>query len=179
MLKELKPKTPSRRQRTLIDKTQLTKTKILPQLIKGFSRSCGKNNQGKITVRHRGGGHKRLYREITFKREKVEGSILGIEYDPNRSSFIAAVKGTSTNFYILAPAGLSEGDLINSGPGAPISVGNALPLQDIPLGSFIHNISLRPGERGKLIRSAGTSAQLLQKNLQNRGKIRLSSGKQC
>ena len=179
MLKELKPKTPSQRQRTTIDKTQLTKTKTFPQLINGFSRSFGKNNQGKITVRHRGGGHKRLYRQITFKRENVGGLVQSIEYDPNRSSFIAAVKGKCINHYILAPEGLSIGDFVNSGPDASISIGNALPLKEIPLGSFIHNISLRPGERGKLIRSAGTSAQLLQKNLQDRGKIRLSSGKQC
>jgi large subunit ribosomal protein L2 len=178
MFKALKPKTPSQRHRVLIKRQTLSKIKHFPKLIKGFSRSFGKNNQGKITVRHRGGGHKRLYRNISFVRENVEGEVVSIEYDPNRSCNIAALKGKTRETYILAPEGLTVGSYVSSGPNAKISAGNALPLNNIPVGSYIHNISLQPNSKGKLIRSAGTSGQLLQKTLNNRGKVRLASGQQ-
>jgi large subunit ribosomal protein L2 len=178
MFKVLKPTTPSQRHRKIVKRETLSKKKYFPQLIKGFARSNGKNNQGKITVRHRGGGHKRLYREISFKRESVEGKVVSIEYDPNRSCYIAAIQNNIFSKYILAPEGLKLGDHVTSGPESKISVGNALPLNNIPIGSYIHNISLHPGGKGKLIRSAGTSGQLLQKTLQNKGKIRLASGQQ-
>lgn len=179
MFKLLKPTTPSQRHRKIIKRDELTKKKYFPKLIKGFRRAYGKNNQGKITVRHRGGGHKRLYREISFKREFVEGKVMSIEYDPNRSSYIAAIENQQSSYYILSPVGLKKGSYVTSGPDSSLSVGNALPLKNIPIGSYIHNISTQPGTKGTLIRSAGTSGQLLQKTLNNKGKIRLASGQQC
>merc|ERR1712013_191040 len=139
------------------------------KLKKGFHRVNGRNNQGKITVRHRGGGHKRSYRLISFKRNDISGVVQKIEYDPNRSARIALIK-TKENLYtyILAPDGLKENTFIESGPERNIS-----------LGSFIHNISLKPEHGGQYMRSAGTSAQLIQKTNNQYGKIRLNSGQQA
>lgn len=178
LLKSLKPTTPSQRHRLLIKKNNISKKNYFPKLIKGFKRAYGKNNQGKITAKHRGGGHKRLYRLITLKREFITGSVTSIEYDPNRSCYIAGIQNENKSYYILAPEGLQPGDHIDSGPKAPITIGNALPLFAIPIGSYIHNISLQPNGIGKLIRSAGTSAQLLQKTKDGQAIIRLASGQQ-
>jgi large subunit ribosomal protein L2 len=156
-------------------------------LLAPLSKTAGRNNQGKLTVRHHGGGHKRKYRIIDFKRTKdgVPGRVATIEYDPNRTSYIALINyvdGEKT--YIIAPKGLKVGDQIMSGPTADIKVGNALPLENIPVGSVIHNIELKPGKGGQMVRAAGTSAQLLGKEEQY-VTIRLTSGeirrvlKQC
>jgi large subunit ribosomal protein L2 len=150
------------------------------KLKKGFHRVNGRNHQGKITVRHRGGGHKRSYRFISFKRNDISGIVQKIDYDPNRSARIALIK-TKQNLYtyVLAPDGLKEGTFIESGPESNISLGNALPLRNIPIGSFIHNISLKPEHGGQYMRSAGTSAQLIQKTNDQYAKIRLNSGQQA
>lgn len=146
--------------------------------MKGFQRAHGRNNQGKITVRYKGGGHKRVYRNITFNRtnQMVQGVVRKIMYDPNRSALIASIQNESRTHLILCPQGLSMQDYVESSEHAPLKIGNALPLRNIPIGSFIHNISLHAHGRGQLIRSAGTSAQLLQKMKDTYAKIRLSSG---
>lgn len=175
--KKINPITPSQRQTFLLNKQNLTKVFKIKSLTKGFQRSNGRNNQGKITVRHRGGGHKRLYRIINFNRSKnIEGSVIKILYDPNRSANIAYLKNDSQSYLILAPEGLKINQYIKSSLDATLQVGNALPLANIPIGSLIHNISLYPQARGKLIRSAGTSAQLIQKINNKYAKIRLNSG---
>lgn len=175
--KKINPITPSQRQTFLLKKNNLTKTFKIKKLIKGFKRANGKNNQGKITVRHRGGGHKRLYRKISFNRsQNVEGYVTKILYDPNRSANIAYIKNDLQSHLILAPEGLNLNQYIKSSSEAELKVGNALPLKNIPIGSLIHNISLYPNSKGKLIRSAGTSAQLIQKVNNKYAKIRLSSG---
>ncbi len=175
--KIIKPITLSQRQTVLFIKN-LTKKSPIKKLIKGFQRSNGRNNQGKITIRHRGGGHKRLYRNIEFNRINTEGIVQAINYDPNRSANIANIfnKKKNKSFYILAPEGLQINTQIQSGSNAELKIGNALPLSKIPIGSIIHNISLMPFSKGKLIRSAGTSAQLVQKLSNNYAKIRLNSG---
>ena len=177
MQKIIKPTTPSQRQTVLFIKN-LTKIPPIKNLTKGFQRSNGRNNQGKITIKHRGGGHKRLYRQIKFDRRNTQGIVKAITYDPNRSANIAYIHDNVkiNNFYILSPEGLKINDIIQSGPLADLKIGNSLPLKNIPIGSIIHNISLNPFEKGKLIRSAGTSAQLLQKTENNQAKIRLNSG---
>jgi len=178
MLKNFKAITPSQRHTILLNNKQLNLNKTLSKLTKGFKRAHGRNNQGKITSKHRGGGHKRKYRMISFKRNNLKGFIENIEYDPNRSANIALVKTQNSRTYILAPDGLSIGDWVESGKDASINIGNSLLLKDLPLGSIIHNISLKPYKGGQLIRSAGTFAQLLQKNYGKYAKIRLSSGEQ-
>lgn len=175
--KKINPITPSQRQTFLLKKNNLTKTFKIKNLMKGFKRANGKNNQGKITVRHRGGGHKRLYRKISFNRsQNIEGYVTKILYDPNRSANIAYIKNDSQSHLILAPEGLNLNQYVKSSSEAELKVGNALPLKNIPIGSLIHNISLYPNSKGKLIRSAGTSAQLIQKINNKYAKIRLSSG---
>jgi large subunit ribosomal protein L2 len=175
--KKINPITPSQRQTILLKKNELSKTFKIKKLTKGFQRANGRNNQGKITVRHRGGGHKRLYRIISFNRSKnIEGFVEKILYDPNRSANIALIKNNSEEKFILAPDGIKLKQYIQSSPDAELKVGNALPLKNIPIGSLIHNISLHPNGHGKLIRSAGTSAQLIQKINNKYAKIRLSSG---
>jgi large subunit ribosomal protein L2 len=175
--KKIKPITPSQRHTILFKKKYLDKIKI-KKLIKGFHRANGRNNQGKITVRHRGGGHKRLYRNISFNRSinSIEGFVNKILYDPNRSANIAYIKNESNSYFILSPEGLKLNQYIKSSPEAELKIGNALPLMNIPIGSLIHNISLNSNSNGKLIRSAGTSAQLIQKIDEKYAKIRLSSG---
>jgi large subunit ribosomal protein L2 len=175
--KKIKPITPSQRQTFLLKKKGLTTTLKIKKLIKGFKRANGRNNQGKITVRHRGGGHKRLYRNITFNRSlNIKGFVSNILYDPNRSANIAYIKNDIESHLILAPEGLKINQYIESSLEAELKVGNALPLKNIPIGSLIHNISLHPTGKGKLIRSAGTSAQLIQKINNKYAKIRLTSG---
>ena len=175
--KKINPLTPSQRQTFLLKKNNLTQKFNIKPLTKGFQRANGRNNQGKITVRHRGGGHKRLYRLINFNRSKnIEGLVTKILYDPNRSANIAYIKNNFQSHLILAPEGLKINQYIKSSSNAELKTGNALPLQNIPIGSLIHNISLYPQSKGKLIRSAGTSAQLIQKIKNKYAKIRLNSG---
>lgn len=147
-------------------------------LLEPLAKRAGRNHQGKITTRHRGGGHKRQYRVIDFKRNKdgIPGRVATIEYDPNRSARIALIVYVDgEKRYILAPVGLKVGDAIHAGPGADIKVGNALPLINIPVGTMIHNVELKPGKGGQLARAAGAEAQLLAKE-GDYAQIRLSSG---
>ncbi|KAA1039684.1 50S ribosomal protein L2 [Macrococcus equipercicus] len=177
-IKHYKPITNGRRNMTSSDFAEITSTSPEKSLLEPLPRKAGRNNQGKLTVRHRGGGHKRQYRVIDFKRNKdgIPGKVATIEYDPNRSSNIALIHYVDgEKRYIIAPKGLVVGQEINNGPEADIKVGNALPLQNIPVGTVIHNIELKPGKGGQLVRSAGTSAQVLGKE----GKyvlVRLRSG---
>jgi len=157
---------------------EITRTEPERSLVVPVRRKGGRNVQGRITVRHRGGGHKRLYRLIDFKRDKqgIPARVASIEYDPNRSARIALlVYADGEKRYIIAPLGLKVGDKVMSGPGAEIRVGNALPLERMPLGTMIHNIELYPGRGGQLVRAAGTSAQLLAKE-GDYATIRLPSG---
>lgn len=177
-IKKYNPYTPSRRQMTGSDFSEITKDAPEKALCTSLKKNAGRNNQGKITVRHRGGGSRRKYRLIDFKRRKdgIIGMVSGIEYDPNRSANIALityVDGEKT--YILAPEGLKDGMKIMNGPTAEVRVGNCLPLSEIPVGTQIHNIELYPGKGGQMVRSAGNSAQLMAKE----GKfatLRLPSG---
>jgi large subunit ribosomal protein L2 len=165
-IKKFKPTTPSRRHMTVSTFEEITTDKPEKSLLAPLSKTAGRNNQGKITVRHHGGGHKRKYRIIDFKRRKdgIPGRVATIEYDPNRTSYIALINYVDgEKAYIIAPKGLKVGDEIMSGPDADIKVGNALPLENIPVGTVIHNIELKPGKGGQLVRAAGTSAQLLGK----------------
>lgn len=177
-IKKFKPTSNGRRNMTGSDFAEITKTKPEKSLLASKSKTAGRNSYGHITVRHRGGGHKRQYRIIDFKRNKdnVPATVKAIEYDPNRSANIALlVYADGTKSYILAPKGLEVGQKVQSGKDADIKVGNALPLENIPVGTVIHNIELKPGKGGQLVRSAGTSAQLLGKE----GKyaiVRLTSG---
>lgn len=177
-LKKNKPTTSSQRQLISFQNKLLSKIKLNKKLKKGFQRSFGRNNQGRITVQARGGGHKRLYRFINFNRKLVEGTVTNILYDPNRTANIALIKNKNSNFFILAPNDLKINSKIESSEICPIHIGNALPLKNIPIGTLIHNISLQPNSSGKLIRSAGTSAQLIQKINNKYAKVKLSSGEQ-
>lgn len=177
-VKKYKPTSPGRRGMTGHGFEEITRKKPEKSLTESLRRGSGRNNQGRITVRHRGGGHHRRYRRIDFKRDKVgiPGRVASIEYDPNRSARIALiVYADGEKRYIIAPLGLQVGDALMSGPEAEIRPGNALPLQNIPVGTVIHNIELYEGRGGQLVRAAGTSAQLLAKE----GKyatVRLPSG---
>ncbi len=177
-IKTYNPYTPSRRQMTGSDFSEITKKTPEKSLMSSKSRKAGRNNQGKITVRHRGGGAKKQYRIIDFKRRKdgIPATVIGIEYDPNRSANIALIcYADGEKAYILAPEGLKDGMKVMNGPEAEVRVGNCLPLSDIPVGTEIHNIELYPGKGGQLVRSAGNSAQLMAKE----GKyatLRLPSG---
>jgi large subunit ribosomal protein L2 len=165
-IKKYNPTSPGRRFQTVSDFKDVTKDKPCKPLLKPLRRTGGRNNNGCITVWHRGGGNRKAFRVIDFKRDKagVPAKVGTIEYDPNRSSRIALLKyKDGEKRYIIAPSGLQVGDEILSGKSAEIKIGNALPLSDIPLGTFIHNIELRPGEGAKLVRSAGSSAQLIAK----------------
>ena len=158
--------TPGTRNRALSGFNEITKTKPEKSLIKKNHRNKGRNNRGVITIRHRGGGHKRRYRIIDFKRNKygVEGIVASIEYDPNRTARIALINYVDgEKRYILHPKNLNIGDKIVSGVGSLLSVGNSLPLTEIPLGTSIHNIELIPNQGGQIVRSAGTSAKILAK----------------
>lgn len=177
-IKKYKPTTNGRRNMTSSDFAEITKTKPEKSLLVSQSKTAGRNSYGHITVRHRGGGHKRQYRLVDFKRTKdnVPATVKAIEYDPNRSANIALiVYEDGTKSYILAPKGVKVGMKVESGADADIKVGNTLPLANIPVGTVIHNIELKPGKGGQLVRSAGASAQLLGKE----GKyaiVRLTSG---
>jgi large subunit ribosomal protein L2 len=165
-VRKYKPTSPGRRFMSTASFEEITTDTPEKSLLEALPKSSGRNNQGKITVRHRGGGYKRIYRKIDFKRDKagVPGKVSSIEYDPNRSARIALVTyRDGDKRYILAPLGLKVGDQVMSGPDAPVRPGNALPLQRIPIGATIHNIELTLGRGGQLVRSAGTSAQLLAK----------------
>jgi large subunit ribosomal protein L2 len=159
-----KPTTPGLRHMTKFDYAEITTDKPEKSLLTKLNKKSGRNNQGKITVRHHGGGAKRQYRLIDFKRNKdvIPGKVATIEYDPNRSANIALIfYADGEKKYIIAPKGLKVGMFIESGPKADIKIGNALPLMSIPVGTVIHNIELYPGKGGQLVRSAGTSAQIL------------------
>ena len=173
------PYTPSRRNMTGSDFSEITKTTPEKSLLASKKKTAGRNNQGKITVRHRGGGSRRKYRIIDFKRnakDGIEATVIGVEYDPNRTANIALIcYADGEKAYILAPQGLTDGMKVVSGPDAEIRVGNCLPLANIPVGTQVHNIELYPGKGGQLVRSAGNSAQLMAKE----GKyatLRLPSG---
>ncbi|HEY8436617.1 MAG TPA: 50S ribosomal protein L2 [Haloplasmataceae bacterium] len=163
-IKVYKRTTNGRRNMSVIDyRKVLTTDKPEKSLTVTLTKKAGRNNQGKITVRHRGGGHKRKYRIIDFKRDKdnIPGRVATIEYDPNRSAHIALINyADGEKRYIIAPEGLEVGMTVMSGENVDIKVGNALPLQNIPVGTFIHNIELYPGKGGQLVRAAGTSAQI-------------------
>lgn len=177
-IKTYKPTTPSRRHMTVNAFVEITTDKPEKSLLVAKNRTAGRNAQGKITVRHRGGGAKRKYRIIDFKRNKdnIPARVATIEYDPNRSAFIAlVVYADGEKRYILAPVGIKVGDVLVSGPNADIKPGNALPMQNIPVGTFIHNIELAAGKGGQMVRSAGTSAQLMAKE-GNYATLRLPSG---
>ncbi len=177
-IKKYKPTSPGRRNMTINTNDEVTKTKPERSLLKPIKKNGGRNQRGVITVRHKGGGEKRKYRIIDFKRDKdgVPGKVIGIEYDPNRSANIALIQyADGEKRYILAPLGLKDGDTILSGPTADIRTGNALPLRDIPIGTQIHNIEMKKGKGGQLARSAGNSAQLMAKE-DNYATLRLPSG---
>ena len=179
-IKSFKPTTPGRRKMSTLLNNEITKSTPEKSLLVTIKKNSGRNNQGKITVRHQGGGVKRKYRIIDFKRNKlnVPGTVASIEYDPNRTANIALINyADGEKRYIIAPKGLEVGATIESGENADIKVGNALPIMSIPVGTMIHNIELRPGKGGELARSAGASAQILGRE-GNYVMIRLSSGEQ-
>lgn len=177
-IKKFKPTSNGRRHMTGLDFSDITTDQPEKTLLAPLSKRGGRNNQGKITVRHQGGGHKRKYRIIDFKREKdgIPGKVATVEYDPNRSANIALIHyADGEKRYILAPKGIQVGQVVESGTDADIKTGNALPLENIPVGTVIHNIELKPGRGGQLARSAGADAQILGRE----GKyslVRLTSG---
>jgi large subunit ribosomal protein L2 len=176
-IKIYKPYTPTTRNRSVLDFSILTKIEPEKSLVVANHRANGRNNQGRITIRHKGGGHKRRYRLIDFKRNKfdIEGKVMSIEYDPNRNAFISLINYLDgEKRYILHPENLKVGDSIASGKSLPIQIGNSLPLDSIPLGTDVHNVELFPGKGGQLIRAAGTSAKILAKE-NNFVVLRLSS----
>jgi large subunit ribosomal protein L2 len=177
-IKKLSPTSPARRYQTYLTNDDLTSDRPHKPLLTSKKRASGRNNLGKMTVRHRGGGHKRHYRVIDFKRDKfgVPGKVATIEYDPNRSARIALIHYVDgEKRYIIAPAGLQVGQTIVSGPESDILTGNALPIKNIPLGTQIHNIELKPGKGGQMARSAGSFAQLVAKEGEA-AQLRLPSG---
>ncbi|MBD9098886.1 50S ribosomal protein L2 [bacterium] len=179
-IKKFRPTTPGQRNKSTLVNEEITKSTPEKSLVVTLNKKAGRNNQGKITVRHQGGGVKRKYRIIDFKRNKfdVEGVVASIEYDPNRSANIALINYLDgEKRYIIAPKGLKVGDKIVAGSNVDIKTGNALPIMNIPVGTVIHNIELRPGKGGSLARSAGSSAQILGRE-GNYVMIRLSSGEQ-
>jgi len=177
-IKKLKPTTPGTRFRSNYTFEEITKTFPEKSLTVALKKSGGRNNHGRITARHIGGGHKRRYRIIDFKRDKhgIAAKVFSIEYDPNRSARIALLHyADGEKRYIIAPNGLKVGDKISSGPGSEIAVGNALPLKEMPLGSFVHNVEIKPGKGGQLGRSAGSSLQLMAKE-GNFAQLKMPSG---
>lgn len=177
-IKVYKPTTPGRRNMSVLTYEEITKEEPEKSLIEPLKKHAGRNNRGVITTRHRGGGNKRFYRIIDFRRDKwgIPAKVAAIEYDPNRTAFIALLHyADGEKRYILAPLGLKVGDIVQSGPGAPIRVGNALPLREIPLGTQVHNVELYPGRGGQLVRAAGAVAQVVAK-IDNSVHLRLPSG---
>ncbi|ESA38039.1 50s ribosomal protein l2 [Leptolyngbya sp. Heron Island J] len=165
-IRTYRPLTPGTRERSVSDFSEITRSKPEKKLTRSIHRAKGRNNRGVITCRHRGGGHKRLYRVIDFKRDKREmtAEILSVEYDPNRNARISLAQyEDGEKRYILHPAGLAVGATIVAGPDAPLEVGNALPLHKMPLGTSVHNVELYPGRGGQIVRAAGASAQVMAK----------------
>lgn len=165
-IKHFKPTSPGRRFQTVSTFEEITRSRPEKSLLRPLKKTGGRNNLGRITCRHIGGGHKRRYRVIDFKRDKADipAKVASVEYDPNRSAYIALlVYNDGEKRYILAPEGLKPGDVVISSPNADIKPGNSLPLSNIPMGIQVHNIELKPGKGGQIVRSAGTSAQLLAK----------------
>lgn len=177
-IKSYKPTSPALRQMTVLKSDEITKHEPEKSLLVSLKKNAGRNSQGKITVRHRGGGAKRKYRVIDFKRDKeqISARVAGIEYDPNRSANIALLHyADGEKRYILAPKGLKVGDTLYSGLGSDIKIGNCLKMKDMPVGTIVHNIELKAGKGGQIVRAAGASAQLMAKE----GKyvlLRLPSG---
>ena len=179
-LKNFKPVTPSLRQLVIVDRSGLYKGKPVKGLTQGLTKSGGRNNYGRITARFIGGGHKRSYRIIDFKRRKfdVVGTVERIEYDPNRTAFIALVKYDDGELnYILAPQRLAPGDKVIAGASVDVKPGNAMPLSAMPVGTIVHNVELKPGKGGQVARSAGSYAQLVGRD-QGMAILRLNSGEQ-
>src|SRR3989440_3267076 len=179
-LKNYKPVTPSQRQLVLVDRSALYKGKPVKQLTEGMNSSGGRNNNGRITVRFRGGGHKQTYRRVDFKRRKfdVPAKIERMEYDPNRSAFIALVKYEDGELaYILAPQRLAPGDTVVAGEHVDVKPGNAMPMGNMPIGTIVHNIELKIGKGGQIARSAGTYAQIVGRD-QDYVILRLNSAEQ-
>ncbi len=177
-LKQFNPTTPGQRGLVLIDRTQLFKGKPIKKLTEGLTKTGGRNNRGRITSWQKGGGHKRKYRKIDFKRKKfdIEANVERIEYDPNRSAFIALIKYNDGELsYILAPQKLSVGDKVISSSKADIKPGNSMPLSSVPVGTIVHNVELKPGKGGQLARSAGSYIQVIGKDL-SYSILRLTSG---
>ena len=163
-IKSYNPTTPGRRQMTVTDYSSLSKVAPERSLLEPMKKNSGRNSYGRITVRHRGGGNRTKYRIIDFKRDKqgMDANVLTLEYDPNRSAHIALVQyEDGEKRYILAPNGLKVGDKVRSGADADIKPGNALPMSNIPVGTFIHNVELYPGKGAQLVRAAGNQAQLI------------------
>jgi large subunit ribosomal protein L2 len=177
-LKHFRPITPGTRQLVIVDRGELWKGKPVKSLTEGLTKSGGRNNTGRITVFHRGGGHKRRYRLVDFKRTKfdVVGTVERLEYDPNRTAFIALVNyADGTQAYILAPQRLKAGDQVVAGDKVDVKPGNAMPLKSMPIGTIIHNVELTPGKGGQMARSAGTYAQLVGRD-GGYAQIKLASG---
>jgi large subunit ribosomal protein L2 len=177
-IKRYKPTTPTLRYRTTSTFDEVTRTKPEKSLLVPMRRKGGRNNQGRITIRYRGGGHKRLYRLIDFRRDKrgIPAKVAGVEYDPNRSARIALLHyADGEKRYVLWPVGLAVGDTVVSGPGSDIKIGNAMPLREVPLGTEVHNVELTPGKGGQLARGAGTFVQVVAKE-GDYAHLRLPSG---
>ena len=177
-IKHYNPVTPGQRKKSTLVNEEITKSTPEKSLLAKMNKRSGRNNQGKITVRHQGGGEKRKYRIIDFKRNKfdIEGTVASIEYDPNRSANIALINyADGEKRYIIAPKGLKVGNKVISGENVDIKVGNTLPLMNIPVGTVVHNIEMRPGKGGQIARSAGQSAQILGRE-DKYVLVRLSSG---
>lgn len=177
-VKRFKPTTPGRRFATSYTFEEITRARPEKSLVRSLRRHAGRNNQGRVTTRHRGGGHKRRYRVIDFRRDKdgVPASVAALEYDPNRSARIALLHyADGEKRYVLAPVGLAVGDTVTSGEGAEIRPGNALPLASIPVGTMVHNVELQPGRGGQIVRSAGGAAQVMAKE-GGEATLRLPSG---
>jgi large subunit ribosomal protein L2 len=179
-LKTFNPTTPGQRQLVLVDRSALYKGKPVKGLTEGLTKSGGRNNVGRMTARRRGGGHKRSYRLIDFKRQKFDilATVERLEYDPNRTAFIALIKYEDGELaYILAPQRLSEGDKVIAGETTDVKPGNAMPLRSVPVGTIIHNVEMKPGKGGQIARAAGTYAQLVGRDQVN-AILRLNSGEQ-
>jgi len=177
-LKTFKPTTPSQRQLVIVDRSELWKGDPVKSLTEGLRSKGGRSNTGRITVRYRGGGHKRRYRLVDFKRQKFDmpAEVQRLEYDPNRSAFIALVKYEDGELaYILAPQRLKAGDKVVSGEKVDVKPGNAMPMRSMPVGTIIHNVEMKPGKGGQIARSAGTYVQLVGRDAGN-AMLRLSSG---
>ena len=171
-----KPTTPSRRHMSVASFDEVTKFTPEKNLIEIKKKNSGRNNYGKITVRHQGGGNKQKYRIMDFKRDDGKATVVGVEYDPNRTSYIALLQNEEgKKSYVIAPLGVTDGDVLHAGADADIKPGNTLPIENIPVGTIIHNIELYPGKGGQLVRTAGAQAQLMAKE-NGMAQVRLPSG---